>query len=148
MYMVPHPPGVECQSVHKTHKSATVVQLRVNYPSNILTVASESDCSPGTDWPANSLTFVCNARGSPSSVLMNSILQPPYRSQQGPNITVASVIFTAVDAGSGALSVDILGMAQQSGVGVSAVTPAVAAAGNVRFCVLAEVGHYLLITCR
>ncbi|KAL3148640.1 hypothetical protein ABBQ38_014063 [Trebouxia sp. C0009 RCD-2024] len=107
-------------------------ELRVNYPSSILTVASESDCSPGADWPANSLTFVCNARGSSSSVLMNSILQPPYSSQQGPNISVASIIFTAVAAGSGALSVDILGMAQQSGVGVSAPTPAVAAAGNVR----------------
>lgn len=67
---------------------------------------------------------------------MNSILQPPYSSQQGRNISVASIIFTAVAAGSGALSVDILGMAQQSGVGVSALTPAVAAAGNVSLCIL------------
>lgn len=111
------------------------MQLRVNYPSTILTVASESDCSTGTDWPANSLTFVCNARGSPDSVLMNSILQPPYRSQQGANVSIASVTFTAVSDGSGALTVDILGMAQQDGTTVSISTPAVAAAGNVSLCV-------------
>ena len=114
-----------------TNKSDAVVQLRVNYPSNILTVASESDCLPGADWPASSLTFVCNARGSSDSVLMNSILQPPYRSQQGSNISIASVTFKAVSDGSGALTVDILGMAQQDGTTVSVSTPAVAAAGNV-----------------
>lgn len=112
------------------------MQLRVNYPSNILTVASESDCSPGSDWPANSLTFVCNARGTSDSVLMNSILQPPYRSQQGANISIASITFTAVSEGSGGLSVDILGMAQQNGAAVSVSTPAVAAAGNVSLCVV------------
>ncbi len=108
------------------------MQLRVNYPSAILSVASESDCSPGADWPATSLTFVCNARGNSTSVLMNSILQPPYNSQLGANISVANVTFTAVAAGTGALSVDILGMAQEDGTDVSSVA-AVAAAGTVSF---------------
>lgn len=125
------------------NRNATVMQLRVNYPSSILTVASESDCSPGVDWPANSLNYVCNARGSTSSVLMNSILQPPYRSQQGTNISIARVTFTAVVAGSGALTVDILGLAQQNGVAVSVSTPAVAAAGNVSLCLLHVCCMYL-----
>ena len=62
---------------------------------------------------------------------MNSILQPPYSSQLGANVSVANVTFTAIAAGSGALTVDILGMAQLSGAAVSATTAAVAAAGTV-----------------
>ena len=116
------------------NRNDAVMQLRVNYPSSILTVASEANCSPGADWPANSLTFVCNARGSSDSVLMNSILQPPRTSQQGGNISIASVTFTAVSDGSGALTVDIVGMAQQDGTTVAVSTPAVAAAGNVSLC--------------
>ena len=108
----------------------SALQLRVNYPSAILSVASESDCTAGTDWPATSLTFVCNARGNATSVLMNSILQPAFTSQQGGNISVASITFTAIAAGTGTLSVDILGMAQQEGGSVSGVS-AVAAAGTV-----------------
>jgi len=61
---------------------------------------------------------------------MNSILQPAFTSQQGGNISVASITFTAIAAGTGSLSVDILGMAQQGGGSVSGVS-AVAAAGTV-----------------
>ena len=111
---------------------ASAVQLRVNYPADLLSVLSESACFAGADWPADSLSFVCNARGSSSSVLMNSILQPPYSSQQGANISIASVTFTADKGvtGSRPLTIDILGMAQQSGRSVSAVS-ALAAAGTV-----------------
>ena len=123
-------------NVHEqSHDYASTLQLQINYPANLLSVVSESDCSPGADWPANSLTFVCNARGSSSSVLMNSILQPPFSSQQGTNISVARITFLAANSGSGALSVQILGMAQQSGAAVSNVS-AVAAAGTVSSCLM------------
>lgn len=61
---------------------------------------------------------------------MNSILQPPDSSQQGANISVASVTFAAIAAGTGALTVDILGMAQEDGTSVSGAA-AVAAAATV-----------------
>ena len=130
-------PAISTSALSKMHEyqrvHASALQLLINYPPNLLSVASESDCSPGADWPATSLTFVCNARGSSSSVLMNSILQPPFSSQQGTNISVARITFLAANSGSGALTVQILGMAQQSGAAVSAVS-AVAAAGTVRSC--------------
>ena len=130
---LPHSPHLhlDCQHLLTAPADCTsVLQLRVNYPSAILSVASESDCTAGADWPATSLTFVCNARGNATSVLMNSILQPAFTSQQGGNISVASITFTAIAAGTGSLSVDILGMGQQGGGSVSGVS-AVAAAGTV-----------------
>ena len=110
------------------------MQLQLNYPSNLLSIASESDCAPGSDWPANSLTFVCNARGNANSVLMNSILQPPFASQQGTNISVANVTFLANSVSTvttGAISVDILGMAQTAGGSTVSNVAAIAAAGIV-----------------
>ena len=119
----------------------SAVQLRLNYPPSVLSIASESNCAPGSDWPANSLTFVCNARGNATSVLMNSILQPPFASQQGTNVSVANVTFTVIGAAgsSGAISVDILGMAQQNGNSTSGVA-AVAASGTVRCCLNCNAG--------
>ncbi|DBA74582.1 TPA: hypothetical protein ACH3X2_009454 [Trebouxia sp. C0005] len=128
--------------VNSTSSSLIAYELRVNYPSAILSVTSESDCTAGADWPATSLTFVCNARGNSTSVLMNSILQPAFSSQQGGNISVASITFAAVAAGTGSLSVDILGMAQQGGGSVSGVS-AVAAAGTIT--VLAATGRRHLL---
>ncbi|DBB14474.1 TPA: hypothetical protein ACH3X3_004761 [Trebouxia sp. C0006] len=129
--------------VNSTSSPLIAYELRVNYPSAILSVASESDCTAGADWPATSLTFVCNARGNATSVLMNSILQPAFASQQGGNISVASITFTAIAAGTGSLSVDILGMAQQGGGSVSGVS-AVAAAGTITVSLAASGRRHLL----
>ncbi|KAL0035306.1 hypothetical protein WJX77_000193 [Trebouxia sp. C0004] len=129
--------------VNSTSSPLIAYELRVNYPSVILSVASESDCRAGADWPATSLTFVCNARGNASSVLMNSILQPAFSSQQGGNISMASITFTAIAAGTGSLSVDILGMAQQGGASVSGVS-AVAAAGTITVSLAATGRRHLL----
>lgn len=76
---------------------------------------------------------------------MNSILQPPDTSQQGANISVASVTFTAIAAGSGALTVDILGMAQEDGTSVSGAA-AVAAAGTVSTLVMPQTHKLACIT--
>ena len=107
-----------------------LLQLRLNYPSNLLSIASESSCQTGADWPASSLTFVCNARGSANSVLFNSILQPPFASQLGSAVRVATITFKATAVGSGALTVDILGLAQYGGASRQSVS-AVASAGTV-----------------
>ena len=108
-----------------------LLQLRLNYDSAALSVASESSCQSGADWPASSLTFVCNARGSASSVFFNSILRPPFASQQGGAVRVATITFTARRAQMGAVfSVDILGLAQNNG-NLKSSSPAVAAAGSV-----------------
>lgn len=107
-----------------------LLQLRLNYPSNLLSIASESSCQTGADWPASSLTFVCNARGSANSILFNSILRPPFASQLGSGVRVATITFTATAVGSGSLTVDILGLAQYGGATKQA-TSALAAAGMV-----------------
>lgn len=107
-----------------------LLQLRLNYPPGLLSIASESSCQTGADWPASSLTFVCNARGNASSVFFNSILRPPFASQLGSAVRVATIQFQATAVGTGTLSVDILGLAQYGGNSVSG-TSAVAAAGTV-----------------
>lgn len=131
---------------HYTHKTClqliesgcVLMQLRLNYPSSLLSIASESSCQTGADWPASSLTFVCNARGNANSVFFNSILQPPFASQRGSAVRVATIQFTAVAAGTGALSVDILGLAQYGGrnsSGTTAVAAATVVSCSLPYCI-------------
>lgn len=69
------------------------LQVQVTFDSSLLAVPSQSSCSLGTDWQS---AFVCNAKGSNSSVFFNSVDQSVNSAKQGTAVSIATITFQAV----------------------------------------------------
>ncbi|KAK9817698.1 hypothetical protein WJX72_000826 [[Myrmecia] bisecta] len=104
--------------INSNSSQLNAFQIRVQYDSTLLSVASEASCAMGADWPAQPSAFVCNAKGTPGTVLFNSVDQTNNPQKQSANLTVASITFTAQAAGEGTITATILGVAQASGAQV------------------------------
>ena len=69
------------------------LQVQVNFDSSLLAVPSQSSCTLGTDWQS---AFVCNAKGSNSSVFFNSVDQSVNSAKQGTAVSIATITFQAL----------------------------------------------------